>query len=100
MKDAWKEMEKAKEGQFFHKEDKKKISKKQHELELEEFKKHFRNHCPQCGELLNAEQFHNVNISRCGSCRGVWLDDKELNALTSSDNALSWFEKFWQNRKY
>ncbi len=98
MTDAWEDMKKAKEDQYFMEKDKELLDKKRRELEMEEFKKHFRNHCPKCGEELVEEEFHGVNIDRCRACNGVWLDNGELETLTSAEKAMSWFEKFWGSR--
>ena len=98
MTNAWDDMKKAKEDQYFMKKDKELLDKKHHELEMEEFKKHFKNHCPKCGEKLEEIPFHGVNIDKCPSCKGIWLDDGELDALANEEKAKSWFDKFWGER--
>jgi len=98
MTDAWDDMKKAKEDQYFMSKDKELLAKKHHELEVEEFKKHFLNHCPKCGVGLAEEDLHGVKIDKCPSCKGIWLDHGELDALKSAEKAQSWFDKFWSNR--
>lgn len=98
MTNAWDDMKKAKEDQYFMNKDKELIEKKHKEIEKEEFKKHFANHCPKCAEKLQEEEFHGVNIDRCPACNGIWLDNGELDALTSAEKAKSWFDKFWSSR--
>lgn len=99
MSNAWDDMKRAKEEQYFNKKDKELLEKKHHEIEIEDFKKHFMNHCPKCGEKLEEVKFHGVNIDRCNSCKGIWLDDGELDAIEDADKAQSWFEKFWGDRR-
>lgn len=91
-------MKKAREEEYFKKKDRELLDKKHHEIELEEFQKHFKNHCPKCGEALKEEEFHGINIDRCTGCNGVWLDNGELDLLTSEEKRKSWFEKFWGER--
>ena len=98
MSNAWDDMKKAKEDQYFMQKDKEILDKKHKDLEKEEFKAHFKNRCPKCGEGLKEEDFHGVNIDRCISCNGIWLDDGELDQLSDSEKAVSWFDKLWSNR--
>ena len=98
MSNAWDDMKKAKEDQYFMNKDKELLEKKHHEIEKEEFQKHFKNHCPKCGEKLVEEGFHGVNIDKCPSCKGVWLDDGELDQLATEESRTSWFEKLWGGR--
>jgi phage FluMu protein Com len=98
MSNAWDDMKKAKEDQYFMQKDKKILDKKHEDLEKEEFEAHFKNRCPKCGDNLKEENFHGVNIDRCTSCNGIWLDDGELEQLQDSEKAISWFDKLWSNR--
>jgi len=105
MKNAWDDMKKAKEEQYFKEKDKEIIERehevieKAHEvIEKEELKANYAGHCPKCGEKLIEEDFHGVNIDRCHSCKGMWLDYGELDILTHEEAAKSWFEKIWSNR--
>ena len=98
MSNAWDDMKKAKEEEYFHKKNKELLEKKHQEIEHEEFEKHFKNSCPKCGEKLKEEEFHGVNIDKCPGCNGVWLDNGELDVLTNSEHAQSWFEKLWGGR--
>ncbi|MFO1535127.1 MAG: zf-TFIIB domain-containing protein [Thermoplasmatota archaeon] len=44
--------------------------------------------CPRCGGLMDAEQAGAVRVDVCLSCKGVWVDRGELEALqadTSTD---------------
>ncbi len=38
--------------------------------------------CPRDGSPLETERYEaDIDIDRCGSCKGVWLDDGELNRI-------------------
>ena len=98
MTNAWDDMKKAREEEYFKKKDKELLEKKHEEVEREEFDKHFKCRCPKCGDKLREEDFHGVKIDKCPSCKGIWLDDGELDTLTSEEKARTWFDKFWGNK--
>lgn len=98
MKNAWDDMKKAKEDQYFKQEEQKIIQEKHEELETEELKSHYTGHCPKCGRKMTDEVFHGVNISRCHPCKGMWLEEWELKVLEHEEAAKSWFQKIWDNR--
>ena len=37
--------------------------------------------CPRCGNQLRVEQHRGIEVDRCTSCKGVWLDYGELDEL-------------------
>lgn len=39
-------------------------------------------HCPKCGRPLETIDHDGVQVDRCSSCNGTWLDDGELERLT------------------
>lgn len=43
--------------------------------------------CPKCGGKLEEIIFRGIEIDRCTSCDGVWLDEGELEKLAGSDDA-------------
>ena len=45
-------------------------------------------HCPKCGQKLTTEDYGSVEIDLCPSCRGLWLDAKELETIVASENGL------------
>jgi uncharacterized protein len=45
-------------------------------------------HCPKCGQKLAAENYGPVEIDLCPSCRGLWLDAKELETIVASESGL------------
>jgi hypothetical protein len=42
-------------------------------------------HCPKCGAELHTIAFHGVQIDRCFSCNGTFLDEKEFNELVGKE---------------
>lgn len=60
--------------------------------------------CPACGRILR--RFHVIanvplNLDRCASCNGVWLDNGEWQELVASnlhDNLNDFFTAPWQNQ--
>ena len=42
--------------------------------------------CPRCGSALKAEKYKGMDVDRCVSCEGMWLDYPELDQL--EDTAL------------
>jgi hypothetical protein len=45
-------------------------------------------HCPKCGQKLATEHYGSVEIDLCPSCRGLWLDANELEAILASESGL------------
>jgi hypothetical protein len=43
-------------------------------------------HCPKCGMELKTIRFRDINIDRCFSCHGTFLDEGELELLVGPDN--------------
>ena len=43
--------------------------------------------CPKCGGYLETILFKGVEIDRCTSCSGVWLDEGELQKLAGSEDS-------------
>lgn len=41
--------------------------------------------CPRDGASLVEREFHHVKLDVCSSCGGVWLDQGELEQLTTVD---------------
>jgi Zn finger protein HypA/HybF involved in hydrogenase expression len=44
--------------------------------------------CPKCGHELIAEQHGAVAVDLCPSCRGVWLDVNELEAIVTNESGF------------
>lgn len=41
-------------------------------------------HCPKCGQKLMVEHYGATEVDVCPSCRGLWLDANELEAILAS----------------
>ena len=37
--------------------------------------------CPRCGSELKAEKYQGIEVDKCVSCEGMWLDYSELDQL-------------------
>jgi hypothetical protein len=42
-------------------------------------------HCPKCGQKLETININNVEVDRCFHCSGVWLDEGELEKISSAE---------------
>ena len=42
-------------------------------------------HCPKCGQDLITVALHAVEVDKCPSCDGMWLDAGELGQLVERD---------------
>ena len=54
--------------------------------------------CPRCTGKLHAETYDEVNIDRCDTCGGVWLDAGELEQIITEENSGRWFHALWPGR--
>ena len=45
-----------------------------------------RGKCPRCGVDLKGEQFHGVQVDRCPSCHGIWLEADEIDAVVAHED--------------
>lgn len=45
--------------------------------------------CPKCGSDLKQVVFRGIKIDKCDSCKGVWLDDGELEKLAGPEEKSS-----------
>jgi len=45
-------------------------------------------HCPKCGTPLQEEATEGVTVDICPGCRGIWLDDGELERLTQARSGV------------
>ncbi|MGM5484486.1 MAG: zf-TFIIB domain-containing protein [Nanobdellota archaeon] len=56
---------------------KKKFGKKKDSFQEKELK------CPRCGIVMDKLRKDGVVIDNCSKCKGLWLDDKEIDKLVS-----------------
>jgi len=47
--------------------------------------------CPKCGGDLATENYHNIQVDRCGDCRGVWFDAGEVESLVDKPGGSGGF---------
>lgn len=92
MTDIWKEREKALENEYIFKKEKLQLEKLRADAEKEKLGV-CRNHCPKCGEELQAMTFRGVPLDQCPGCKGIWLGPKDLTILAAKDHR-TWFD-FW-----
>jgi hypothetical protein len=55
-------------------------------------------HCPKCGMELSEIDYKGINVDKCFSCGGVWLDAGEIDVLAkleklALDKLFSVFKK-------
>ncbi|HXG30658.1 MAG TPA: zf-TFIIB domain-containing protein [Thermodesulfobacteriota bacterium] len=80
------------EDEYFAREDAEKVKRLKEKLRqefLEEQRQNIKSvcymKCPKCGGDLSEVVFRGIKIDRCTSCRGVWLDDGELEKLAGPE---------------
>lgn len=80
------------EDEYFAREDAEKIKRLKEKLRqeiLEEQRKNIKGicymKCPKCGGELNEVTFRGIKIDKCSACRGVWLDNGELEKLAGPE---------------
>lgn len=42
--------------------------------------------CPKCSGVMNTYERNGIHLEQCDSCRGIFLDFGELEALTQMEN--------------
>lgn len=45
-------------------------------------------HCPKCGMELHPVPYKNVTLDKCFNCRGVFLDDGELEKVAGHESGF------------
>jgi len=51
-------------------------------------------HCPKCGQSLEQAHYGAVEVDVCPSCKGLWLDANELDAILQSSRGGGPFRSF------
>ena len=80
--------QKGEEDRFFAERDKaalEKLRQQKSAAELEQIRELARMRCPKCGDQLTTLDHHGVAVDECPSCRGMWLDEGELETLAARD---------------
>jgi len=47
--------------------------------------------CPSCDVDLNREPMSHVEVDKCLTCEGIWLEHGELNSLIDQENQMAEF---------
>ncbi len=42
--------------------------------------------CPKCGGTMHAHRFQDVEVARCSSCSGIFLERANLGSLSEAEN--------------
>jgi hypothetical protein len=96
MSKIWDEREKSLENEYFRRKEQELIDKlraKRAETEKPDSSILL---CPKCDGTLAEFTFENVQIDRCNSCNGVWLDAGELERLIGQEET-GWLGRMWQS---
>jgi ribosomal protein L37AE/L43A len=92
------------EDEYFLKLDKEKIKKRRSELDVKRDEEAKLNRkqthwmkCPKCGSDLNEMNYQNVMIDTCQECKGIWLDQGEIELLVKGQAQVtkSFFKKLF-----
>lgn len=98
--DKLKEKERAEENLYFAKRDRELLEKlrgkKDDASGTAALREAARGRCPSCGEHLAHKTIEQIEIDECSSCKGVWLDKGELEALSHREGE-SWLGRFFRS---
>lgn len=92
--------ERAREDEYFAKRDRELIEKLRRERDAElqtEMRTAGDMRCPRCGVALEERDENGVTIDECPSCRGLWLDNGELELLAKREEE-GWFGRLFRAR--
>lgn len=96
------DVEKAREDQYFARRDKELIEKLKREKEKQfkgELQAAATMTCPRCGAELRERVEHGVRVDECPSCGGLWLDKGEFEALAEHEQE-GWFGRLFRTRQH
>lgn len=102
MSDIFEERRKGLEEEYFRRKDKESLQRLREAIK-EEAQKHGDDpvtmNCPRCSGKLHSQVYDEVNIDRCDTCGGVWLDAGELEQIIGAENTTSrWLHALWPGR--
>ncbi len=96
--DKLRDVEKAREDQYFAKRDRELIEKLRQERD-HEFREELRAvsemRCPRCHAQLQERLQHGVRLDDCPSCGGLWLDKGEFENLAKREEE-GWFGRVFR----
>lgn len=88
--DKLRDVEKGREDKFFADRDRELLQKlkgEKQEQQEQAVRDTARGRCPRCGERLLTRTHLDVEIDACPSQHGLWLDDGELEKLTTRESS-------------
>lgn len=94
--DKLREKERAEEERYFREQEKAALEKLRSKKSQEEegpIRELAKGRCPKCGDRLEEIQVETVKVDKCPACKGIWLDDGELEEL-SKPGKESWLGSF------
>jgi len=83
------DVERGREDQFFAEQDRQLIEKLRREKEgaaEEKLRQAAHNRCPKCGTPLTNRKLHGVTVDACSACRGMWIDEGELQEIARRED--------------
>ena len=95
--DKLRNVERAREDQYFAERDRKLVEqlRKAKEGEIEKtMKEAALGRCPKCGTDLRPESLNEIAVDRCPDCHGVWLDEGELQELGRLEGDEGWISRW------
>jgi ribosomal protein L37AE/L43A len=101
MSDIFEDRKKALEEEYFRRKEQESIEKMRQKMADEQqtqAQEASRLECPRCDGKLTAVSFEGVEIDRCESCGGVWLDKGELEELRQKESG-GWFSRWRQSQE-
>ena len=102
MSDIFDERRRGLEEEYFRRRDKESLDRLREALREEARARGERTvtmDCPRCTGKLHAEEYDQVNIDRCDTCGGIWLDAGELEQIIAEESGSSrWLHVLWPGR--
>ena len=101
MSDIFDDRKKALEEEYFRRKEQESIEKMRQKLAEEQQAQEQeakRLQCPRDQSKLNTVTFEGVEIDRCETCGGVWLDKGELEQLRQKEGG-GWFSRWRQSQE-
>lgn len=84
MSESWDDRKKALEEDYFRRKEQEAVEKMRQKREAEQARANALK-CPKCDGTLVEIAHEEVQIDRCDTCNGVWLDAGELERLTERE---------------
>ena len=83
------EAERGREDEFFAEQDRQLIDKMRRSQEgdtEQTLREAARMRCPKCGTRLTTHKLHAVTVDACPACRGMWLEEGELQEIARRED--------------